>query len=93
MDFGEALRHVKAGGRAAREGWNGKDMWIAMTPGNPQLASSQFWSPHAREYAASNGGKARVNPCLLMKTADGAIQMGWLASQTDMLAEDWVFVA
>lgn len=35
----------------------------------------------------------KVLPCITMKTADNAILMGWLASQTDMLAEDWAIVA
>ena len=44
------------------------------------------------EYARKNGGSAVVLPCITMKTATGEILMGWLASQTDMLAEDWSVV-
>lgn len=88
--FGLALEHIKAGGRAARQGWNGKGMWIAYSPGSEALPADNFWSPSNKAYAEAEGGTAKVLPCITMKTADGAILMGWLASQTDMLAEDWV---
>ena len=67
--FDTAIRLLKEGHRVARAGWNGKGMWIALSPGNPAL------------------------PCITMKTATGEILMGWLASQTDMLAEDWEVVS
>lgn len=89
FDFGEALRRIKAGKRCARKGWNGKGMWIAYSPGSSQLPADRFWSGANRDYAASNGGSADVLPCVTMKTAGGQIVMGWLASQADMLAEDW----
>lgn len=89
MDFGEALRYVKRGRRCARSGWNGKGMWIAYSPGNPALPAKNFWSPANQDYAQANGGTAPVLPCLTFKTATGEILMGWLASQTDMLATDW----
>lgn len=33
-----------------------------------------------------------MQPCIGMKTAGGVMQPGWLASQVDMLAEDWVLL-
>jgi hypothetical protein len=66
-----------------------KDMWIAYSPGSPGLEAKGFWSPANQAYAESVGGFVEVQPCLTMKTAQGSIQMGWLASQSDMLAEDW----
>lgn len=92
FDFGEALARMRAGEKVARAGWNGKGMWIAITSGCAQLASSQFWNPHARQHAESQGGKASVAPYIIMRAADGQIVMGWLASQTDMLADDWMVV-
>jgi hypothetical protein len=91
MDFGEALRSLKAGNRVYREGWNGKGMWLALsgTDGPRNIPADAFWSSHTRQYAERNGGMATVLPCIIMKTATGEILMGWLASQTDMLAEDW----
>jgi hypothetical protein len=45
-----------------------------------------------KAYAQENGGNATVLPCITMKTATGEILMGWLASQTDLLADDWGIV-
>lgn len=90
MTFGLAIEAMKAGLRVARAGWNGKGMWISLSRGSAALPAEQFWNPHNRAFAARNGGSAEVLPCFTMKTADGKILMGWLASQTDMLAEDWM---
>jgi len=89
MNFGEALRLLKVGGLVRRTGWNGKGMWLALTPG----------STITSEQARSGAVKAQVEqekvttvtilPHIDMRTADGGICIGWLASQTDMLAEDW----
>lgn len=89
FDFGGAVRHLKQGRRVAREGWNGKGMWLALSPGNPALPAEKFWAGPNRAFAEANGGTAEVLPSITMKTADGKVVMGWLASQTDMLAEDW----
>ena len=65
---------------------------------------AQFWNGHTKQFAydrymaATNGDTdltdddrlAEVLPYIIMKTADDKILMGWLASQSDMLAEDWV---
>jgi hypothetical protein len=90
--FSWALDRMKAGYKVARAGWNGKGMWISVSPGSAALPAEKFWNPHNRAFAESNGGTADVLPCVTMKTADGKILMGWLASQSDMLAEDWVVV-
>ncbi len=93
MDFGEALQALKRGERVARSGWNGKGMWLSLSPGTPQLSADKFWSPQNKQFAASQPeGRADVLPCITMKTADDKILMGWLASQSDMLAEDWEVV-
>ena len=93
MDFGDALRALKTGKRIARAGWNGKDMWLALSGPleGRRIAAEYFWSKRNSEYANQTiDGCATVLPCITMKTADGSILMGWLASQSDMLAEDWV---
>lgn len=90
MNFGDAIAALKNGQRVARSGWNGKGMWLSYSKGTPALAAEYFWSPHNRDFAASQPHQcAEVLPCITMKTADNKILMGWLASQTDMLAEDW----
>lgn len=89
MSFGGALVMLKVGYRVARAGWNGKGMWLALSPGSKALPAERFWSPHNRRHAEENG-PTDVLPCITMKTATGEILMGWLASQTDMLADDWM---
>lgn len=100
MTFGMALDLMKAGSRVARMGWNGKGMWLSLScnqggdafAGTREIAAENFWSNNNSEYARQNGGSAVVLPCITMKTATGEILMGWLASQSDMLAEDWRIV-
>ena len=79
MDFGDAIRALKQGFRVAREGWNGKGMWLKLVP--ESLADAVAFQ-HEALYAA---------PWVGMKTADEKF-VPWLASQTDVLAEDWVVV-
>lgn len=94
MSFGHALVALKSGKRVARAGWNGKGMWLALSGplSGREIAFENFWSKPCSEHARLNGGSAIVLPCINMKTADGSILMGWLASQTDMLSDDWCIV-
>jgi hypothetical protein len=94
LTFGQAIEALKDGNRIARDGWNGKSMWLALSGPlkGHTISAEQFWSSNNREYAEASGGSATVLPCITMKTATGEILMGWLASQTDMLAEDWCVV-
>lgn len=93
MDFSEALLALKSGHRIRRAGWNGKGMWICLGQGHDNNPAENFWNQHTREFAEQNGGSAKVLPYIIMKTADRAILMGWLASQTDILADDWELVS
>lgn len=84
MNFGQAIEQMKQGKKVAREGWNGKGMFIF-------LADDIEFSTKAdlSEYQNVDfEGKAAI----CMKTADNNFQMGWLASQNDILAEDWYVV-
>lgn len=94
MDIGHAIDAMKQGSRVARKGWNGKGMWLSLSgPMGPrEITADKFWSDNNAEYAREQGGAAKVLPCITMKTATGEILMGWLASQTDLLAEDWEIV-
>jgi len=92
MKFEGAMVSMRSGWRVAREGWNGKGMWICIGKGQKDVPADQFWNKHTKAFAEANGGAADVLPYLIMKTADGKILMGWLASQSDLLAEDWDIV-
>jgi len=88
--FDEAIRMLKEGCRVAREGWNGKGMWIFIChPSLPEIEAT-----HGRPATVTEDARAStmMNSVIAMKTATGDIVVGWLASQTDMLAEDWVEV-
>lgn len=93
LDFGQALRAMEEGGkRVKRAGWDGA--WLSVSgDGVREIPSSAFWSPNNAAYAASReGGKAKVLPCITMKTPAGEIMMGWVPTQADMLSEDWELV-
>lgn len=94
MTFGMAIEAMKQGKKVARRGWNGKGMWlcIPLVEGPKEIPATGIWGKPNAEYAEQNGGTVKVAPYVTMKAADGTIVMGWLASQTDMLADDWVIV-
>lgn len=94
MTFGLAIEALKLGHKVARSGWNGKGMWLSLScDGSRAIPAAAFWSRNNVEYAMQQRlGQATVLPCITMKTATGEILMGWLASQTDMLCEDWEIV-
>lgn len=87
MDFSRALDELKAGNAVSRSGWNG--MWIAYSPGTPALPAASFWSYAGKKYATRRGGVVKVLPILIKRNMRGEIVMGWLASQEDILADDW----
>jgi hypothetical protein len=87
MDFGDAVRALKRGERVARAGWNGKGMFLFLVPGSTFKVSRP---PLLGIYP--EGTEINYCPHIDMKTADGKV-VPWLASQTDVLAEDWVTVA
>ena len=79
MTFGGALELLKVGFKVARKGWNGKGMWLTMCgSGNYEVGRED-----ACDYERL--------PWIGMKTADDKF-VPWLASQTDMLANDWTVV-
>ena len=86
-DFGDAIRLLKAGFKVAREGWNGKGMWLIYVLGS-NCEKCREGSPY------KNAGLdfVQIDSHIDMFTAGKTIQPGWLASQADMLAEDWCIV-
>lgn len=92
MTFGLAVEAMKLGKKVARIGWNGNGQWVCRGEGNPAVPADQFWNSHTNAFAVLNGGTAPVLPYFILKTAQGAIMMGWSPSQSDAMAEDWVIV-
>lgn len=92
LSFGLAIDLIKKGAKVARAGWNAQGMWIAYGKGHDGLPYDAFWNKHARNFAIENGGFAPVQDYILIKTASGQISMGWVASQSDILANDWFIV-
>lgn len=86
MDFGAALQALKNGQKVARLGWNGKGMFLFLVPGSVFKVNRP---PLLGIYP--EGTEISYCPHIDMRTADGKI-VPWLASQTDVLAEDWVIV-
>ena len=94
FNFGWALTHLKWGNKVARAGWNGKGMWIVLMPGL-KLPPYSTQEPGAKvnDRTAKHIGvdtPLDSQPYIAMWTAQKQWQPGWLASQTDMLAEDWM---
>lgn len=93
MNFGQAIEEMKSGNAVARKGWNGKGMFVYLVSGSSVDASrlrSQAYKHVGSKRPEDH--KVTINPHIDMKAADGTIVPGWLASQTDMLSEDWLVV-
>ena len=83
MTLGNALDALKAGYRVARDGWNGKKQYI-------QLATAISYKPLTG--GVVNCEHNDIGNKAIAFVGTSGVQMGWLASQADMLAEDWYIV-
>lgn len=88
MNFSDALNAIKEGKRLARAGWNGKGMWIALQPGSV-ISPEHARGGAAKGRAEEGASEIVILPHIDMRAADGSIVVGWLASQSDILADDW----
>ena len=92
MSFGLAIEALKKGMKVARAGWNGKGMWLVLVPGT-QKANLKPGTPYAEAIGAES---CEILPHIDMWTVNAecrrAMLPGWVASQTDMLADDWTAV-
>lgn len=84
LNFGLALEAAKLGHRIARLGWNGKGMYVFLAHGIDFNTNADLSELEDQD--------VEVLDCLVMRTATGSFCPGWLASQTDMLADDWRIV-
>ena len=87
MNFGEALAAIKAGKRVARAGWNGKGMFLFLVPGSTFTVNREPLLSIMGE-----GTQVQYHAHIDMKTAQGYV-VPWLASQADLLSEDWEVMA
>lgn len=95
LTFGEVLPKLKSGKKVAREGWNGKGMFLFLVKGETVTEAINDCYGDPNRYDISHTGYEKGEPsmpvvdAIYMKTADNKL-VPWLASQTDLLAEDWV---
>ena len=89
LTFGLAIAALKDGRRVCRAGWNGKGMWLFLLPAG-RIKLSMIHDPALKQVVIENGGEIEALASIRMKTADNKILTGWLASQSDILADDWV---
>ncbi len=80
--FGEAVKYLKRGFKVTRKGWNGKGMWLCLAGGVVDAPQSDFKLENIVD---------GFLPWIGIKTVNNFF-VPWLASQTDILAEDWMFV-
>lgn len=85
MNFGQALDKLKQGIKVARAGWNGKGMFLYYVPANKYPASR---NEHGTMIGVFEDDMIPYGAYIAMKTAQNNV-VPWLASQTDVLAEDW----
>ena len=92
MSFGLALELLKQGKKVARAGWNGVGMYLWLKPATtikPEWCKDEI----LKDICDQNGGEILALGTICMYTTDStgrrAILTGWLASQSDMLCEDW----
>lgn len=95
LDFGKALSYLKQGCKVARKGWNGKNMFLWLKPATT-IKSEWCKDPELKKLVDENGGELKALGTICMYTHDSsgrnAVLTGWLASQSDMLLEDWYVV-
>lgn len=92
LTFGQALEALKAGKKIARAGWNGKAMYLWLKPAST-IKAEWCRDPMLIDAINANGGEILALGSVCMFTYDGkgnrAVLTGWLASQSDLLMEDW----
>lgn len=91
MDFSNALEAIKFdGAKITRAGWNGKDMFVVLQKGYPLGIAINKNTAEAT--GVPEGTVCVFRPYLMLRTADGEF-VPWVATQSDILAEDWEIAA
>ena len=96
MNFGQAIELLKAGKKVTRRGWNGRGMYLWLMPA-ATIKAEWCREPELKRLAEQNGGEIEALGSIRMFTVNSAgrraVLTGWLASQSDMLSEDWEEIA
>jgi hypothetical protein len=98
VNFGRAIEELKGGKLVRRAGWNGKGMYLYLHPVTsclvPEVPPRSVFNVVAEREARDGVQPNWINlePCVVMRTAQAKHQPGWLASQADVLGEDWEVV-
>lgn len=89
MTFGIAIELAKKGIKIARDGWNGKGMFVVYQKGYPQGINCNKQTAEA--WGLKEGDLFKCEPYLQIKMVNGSHAM-WVPSINDVLADDWVIV-
>lgn len=92
MNFGLALEALQQGKKVCRSGWNGKNMFLFFLPPGRIPKSAIYDGALKSVVDQVEGDHFEALGSIRMWTADKKVLTGWLASQTDMLAVDWMIV-
>ena len=90
MSFAQVIEALKQGKKITRKGWNGKGMYLWLVP---KSFVKKDWC-HDKGLLEAIGDKEGIvcNAHIRMYCADGSITSGWVPSQVDMMADDWMIV-
>ena len=83
MNFGQAIEAMKAGKKVQRKGWNGKNQYIELA------MKVSYMNPDGD---IVNVDHEQMGNKAIAFVGTSGVQLGWLASQADMLSEDWQIV-
>ena len=86
MNFGDALEAIKQGKKIAREGWNGKGMFVYFVPPN----SYKVQTGVAKEHFGSDA-MVPYNAYMAIKNVNGTVST-WVPSVNDCLSDDWLII-
>lgn len=89
--FGDAIKALKNLHFVCRAGWNCRGEYLWLLPA-ANVKAEWCREPHLKAAAEANGGEIECLGSIRMMTADRKVLTGWLASQTDILADDWQIV-
>lgn len=82
FNFGEAIKYLKRGFKVKRQGWNGKNQYVELATCISYINA---------DHNIINVNHRNIGNNALAFVGTSGVQLGWLASQADMLADDWMF--